>query len=86
MPIYNNEPIVRALLRLPDDLPAHEDVFAAPRPELEKAPSLAGQILTSSQRSRVNFLEGASRAILRSFLAGRRSTFPHSYQIVLRFL
>jgi len=86
MPIYNNEPIVRALLRLADGLPEHEAVWGAAGPALEKAPSLAGQIPTSSQKTSVNFLQKTSRAILRSLLAGRRSIFPHSYHIVLRFL
>jgi len=69
MPIYNNELLIRALSHLPDDLPEHEAVFAAAGPELEKARSLAGQILTPEQRSRVKFLGGASRDILAELLS-----------------
>ncbi|MGB6832607.1 MAG: glycosyltransferase family 4 protein [Candidatus Acidiferrum sp.] len=68
MPIYNNELLIRALSHLPDHLPQHETVFAASGPELEKARSLAGKILTPSQRSRVKFLGGASRDTLAKLL------------------
>lgn len=68
MPIYNNELLIRALSHLPDELPEHEAIFAAAGPELEKARSLAGQILTPGQRSRVKFLGGASRDILAELL------------------
>jgi glycosyltransferase involved in cell wall biosynthesis len=69
MPIYNNELLIRALAYLPEDLLEHEVVFAAAGPQLESARSLAGQILTPNQRSRVKFLGGASRDLLAELLS-----------------
>jgi L-malate glycosyltransferase len=69
MPIYNNELLIRALAHLPDHLPDYETVFAAAGPELEKARTLAVQILTPSQRSKVKFLGGASRDTLATLLS-----------------
>lgn len=59
-PVYNNESVIRALARLPADLPDFRFVFTSGGPQLAKARELAERILPAPVRARVEFLGGVS--------------------------
>jgi glycosyltransferase involved in cell wall biosynthesis len=68
LPIYNNELLIHALAKLPKALPEYEVFFAAAGPGLEKARTLALEILSPAQRKQIKFLGGISREALAELL------------------
>jgi len=66
--IYNNEFVVRALAEMPNLDMAHDTIFAAPGPLLDRVRGVADQVLTSEQRKSVHFLGGVSKHDLAGLL------------------
>ena len=68
--VYNNEVIIRALAKLPPDIPRFQMIFASGGPELEQGIALADRILPARIRPLVEFWRGeARREDIRSALA-----------------
>jgi len=59
--VYNNDLIIRALAKLPPDIPRFQMIFASGGPRLEDSITLADRILPARIRAYVEFWRGAAR-------------------------
>lgn len=60
LPVYNNDYVVQALARMPDDLNGFTVTFVSSGPFLENTRRLADELLAPNMRRRVEFLGGVS--------------------------